>query len=223
MKPKKRKFDEIIEQGEADATFDVLPKEDTAKVRDVYEVIAGAEPPDNFRPTREQLSGLKARLDESDAPFADFGIFGNFGCKAAKLRRFDAQVMIGDKLHTRTIQGPSSHAEWLDSWQVYRTALVALGAVSSGSLDLYQEGIRRLTVLYPNSWTEILVAEEEMKFEHWDRMQEMLVREPAPQYRASQPWNFIVAQSAFNLGKQSMCTGWWKEHLTAGLNSAQNT
>jgi hypothetical protein len=132
-------------------------------------------------------------------------------------------VMVGDKLHTRTIQGPESHTAWLDSWQVYSTALLALGAVSSGPLTLYQEGIRRLTVLYPHSWGEILIAEEEMRFEHWDRMQEDLVRLPLPGYQPARPWNFIVAQSAFSLGKASLCTGWWKEHLTAGLNSAQRT
>ena len=223
VKPKKRKFEEVIEQGAGDATFEVMSKEATAKVRDTYETVAGAEPPDNFRPTREQLSGLKDRIDEGDAPFADFAVFGNFGRKAAKLRRFEIQVMVGDKLHTRLIQGPDSHSAWMDSWQVYSTALIALGAVSQGSLTLYQEGIRRLTVLYPHSWGEILIAEEEMRFEHWDRMQEELVREPLPKYLSTRPWDFIVSQSAYSLGKANMCTGWWKEHLTAGLNSTQRT
>jgi hypothetical protein len=221
--PKKRKFEEILEQGAADATFEVMSKEQVNNVRDNYELGSGAAPPENCRPTPDQISALKSRIDDDEAPFADFGIFGNVGKKAANMRRFEVRKMVGDELVTKYVSGPGNHEEWLDSWRVYRTTLIALGAVSAGSLDLYQEGVRRLTHLYPAAWGDILLAEEEMKFEHWGRMQEMLTASPAPKYESDRPWDFIVAQSAFTLGTGSMCYGWWQEHLVAGLNSPQST
>ena len=124
---------------------------------------------------------------------------------------------------TKMVAGPGSHEEWLDSWRVYRTVLISLGAVSSGALELYAEGIRRLVLLYPAAWGDILLAEEEMRFEHWDRMQEQLLVDPDPKYNTTRPWDFIVAQSAFSLGANNRCHGWWQEHLVAGLCSSQPT
>jgi hypothetical protein len=221
--PKKRKFQDILEQGD-DATFEIISKKESRAYRKHYEKITGYEPPDHCRPTTEQISALRAKIADEEAPFADFGIFGPFGKKAAKLRKFDVQKLVGDQVITKYITGPSTYDEWLGSWKVYRTTLIALGAVSSGALELYSEGIRILTTLYPHAWGEILLADEEMRYENWDRMLETFEDSdvPIPGFNPARPWDFIVAASAFNLGLKGTEAGWWNMNLVAGLNSPQS-
>jgi hypothetical protein len=224
--PKKRKFEAVLEQGE-EGTFDVISKTEATKVRKTYKTLVGRRPPLNCRPTTDQLSALRARLDEGAAPFADFGIFGPFGRKAAKLNKFEVRKLVGDQVISKFVTGPASHEEWLSSWRVYRAALIMLEAASAGSLDLYEEGIRVLTTLYPNSWSDILLADEEMRFEHWDDMYETLSDGddgPAPaDYDETRPWDFIISQSAFELGVNNLGHAWWQMNLVAALNSPQST
>ena len=148
---KKRKFEEVLEQGE-EGTFEVMSHAEARGVRKNYKTVMGRKPPVNCKATTDQLSALRSRMADGRAPFADFGIFGPFGKKIAKLRKFEVRKMVGDEIVTKYITGPSDHEEWLSSWRVYRAALIALDAVSAGSLDLYQEGIRVLVALCPNSW-----------------------------------------------------------------------
>ena len=104
-----------------------------------------------------------------------------------------------------------------------------LQAASAGSLDLYEEGIRVLHLLYPNSWSDLLLADEEMRFEHWDRMYETLTEsadddEPMPaDFDENRPWDYIICQSAFELGVNNLGQPWWQMNLVAGLNSPQST
>ena len=104
-----------------------------------------------------------------------------------------------------------------------------LQAASAGSLDLYEEGIRVLHLLYPNSWSDLLLADEEMRFEHWDRMYETLTEgadddELLPaDFNEDRPWDYIICQSAFELGVNNMGAPWWQMNIVAGLNSPQST
>ena len=141
------------------------------------------------------------------------------------MRQFELKKFVGDAIITRYISGPADHEEWLASWRVYRTALIALGAASAGALELYAEGIRMLNLLYPRSWGDILLADEDMRYENWDRMLENLEEavNPAQGFSKQRPWDHIIATSAFNLGNEGTEVGWWNLNLVAGLNSPQST
>ena len=140
------------------------------------------------------------------------------------MRKFELKKMVGDNIMTRYITGPSTYEEWMASWRVYRTTLIALGAVSAGALELYVEGIRSLVTLYPRSWGNILLADEEMRYENWDRMLETLEESDVPVagFNKQRPWDHIVATSSFSLGTDGTQSGWWNIHLVAGLNNPQS-
>jgi hypothetical protein len=54
-------------------------------------------------------------------------------------------------------------------------------------------------------------------------MMEELTDEPEPGFDESRPWDYIIAQSSFDLSEKNHESGWWKMNLVAGLNSPQST
>ena len=50
-----------------------------------------------------------------------------------------------------------------------------VGAASPHALDLYEEGVRQLALLYPAAWTHILHQEENLRAEEWQIMNEEFI------------------------------------------------
>jgi len=101
----KRKYAEVLDQSD-DASYEELAPTRIASLRAEHVRITGGAPPEDARPTSEQLSALAARLDAKRAPFADFAIWGAFGRRAAKMLKYTAQVFVEGSLQTRMLKGP---------------------------------------------------------------------------------------------------------------------
>jgi len=65
--------------------YEDLPPERVAELRAEHLRITGGAPPEDSRPTSEQLSALVARLKAKRPPFVDFAVCG--GPLAAARRR----------------------------------------------------------------------------------------------------------------------------------------
>ena len=116
---RKRKLGDYIDQGD-ETTFRMLPNEDARKVREEHETATGGEPSEAARPTSEQLCALHALVKAGCAPYADFAVFGVFGKRAAKLRRFEARILVDGQWVTKMLNGPSCFEGWQRSWKVFR-------------------------------------------------------------------------------------------------------
>ena len=110
--------------------------------RAYYENVCGSSPPEGQEPSGEQLAGLKALLDSGRVPYVDFSVWNPLGPRMAKFRRTESSVLIGGEFVTRHIEGPSSYANWEDSWSLFSVGMISLGAATPGSLAAYAAGIK---------------------------------------------------------------------------------
>jgi hypothetical protein len=216
----KRKFDDYLEQG-LPGSFEVLHKDAVSILRKNYQRLMGTKPGESKRPSNEQLSALKARLDSNQAPYADFGVFGPFGRLSAKLRKYEIKTLVGDRLISKLVSGPSDYHAWLGSWEVFKTSMIMLEAASPGALEAYAEGIRHLTVFFPNSWGDIALADVDMRDGHWERMLEETDGNPAG-YNPLRPWDYIITQSAYG-DSNLRGSHWWEMNLVKALQSPEST
>jgi hypothetical protein len=143
------------------------------------------------------------------------------------MRRLETKKFTGTEMISKLLPGPGTHEEWVASWRVFRSAMIMLSAASPGALDDYAEGIRHLTLFHPHAWSDIAVAEEKMRWEHWDRMREELVElislgHPPIGFNPKMPWDYIIGASTY--GPPSNPTAyWWTLQLTGGLASSSST
>ena len=99
---------------EADGShFKLLPAAEIELLRKVHVDSLGGPPTDAARPTVEQLSGLYAKLSKGKAPYVDLGLFGPYGGRTHRLRKFTAHIQIDGEWINRKVEGPSN----LESWQ----------------------------------------------------------------------------------------------------------
>ena len=128
------------------------------------------------------------------------------------MRRVESQVFIDSELKTRILVGPFTFNAWSASFQVFRAAMLMLEAASPQILDDYHESIRELTILHPNSWGVIYIADEMNRSEQWDAVKEACEDEET--VLSSSPWNDIIARTT--LGKAiGEDAHWWWTHVTA--------
>ena len=131
------------------------------------------------------------------APYADFGVFGAFNKQTAKNRKYEVKTLIPpDKIITKLVPGPNGYDQWLESWGVLKSGLIMLNVASPGALDQYQEGIRILTVLFPQSWGDIAQADVNMRWQYMERLLEDLEGAPAG-FDPARPWGYIFSQCAY--------------------------
>ena len=194
----KRKYSEVLDQGDGQV-YEDLPADKAHGLRAAHTKITGGPPPDDARPTTEQLSALHARMDAGRAPFADFAIWGPFGRRATKLLKYTAQVFVEGALQTRMLKGPSSYEAWRGSLKVFRSAMLMLEAARPSTLDGYEEGVRQLSLLFPQGWGTIATVEETVRAEQWDILREQIPANTPAGYDADMPWDFVIAQSTYGV------------------------
>ena len=211
--PVLKKCAELLDQG-SDLQFTPLPLTEINQLRLKFEEKTGDEPDAMARPTADQLGALKCVLASGRAPFADLGLFGPFGDRTSKLRRFQAQVWVDGELTTKMIGGPRNYEAWTSSWEVFRAAMVMLDAATIAGLDKYARGIERLHQLH-GQWPMLLLADEKCRGEQWDIMAEKCARDPPAGYSAEHPWRYIIPASAY--GPTGPMADWWYYNLVAPL------
>ena len=106
----RRKLSDYLDQGD-DAMFEPLPEQELRRYRAVFEATTGGPPQEAERPTADQLAALhhKAR---TGGLYVDFALWGPFGRRMAKHRRFEAMVWIDGALQPRMVRGPSDFESW---------------------------------------------------------------------------------------------------------------
>ena len=203
-----------IDQAE-EGVFHMLPLEDLTRMRNVYHDMFGDEPPSHERPSDEQLSGLKSRLDSGRAPYVDFGVFGQFNRRTTFFRKFEDQVLIDGRFRTMVIKGPANFVQWKSSWRIFRNAMVMLGAGVPAHFDKYEEGVRQLMVAHGNSaWATVAIADDLMRSEEWQLVYDDHCRRGVQ--ITDKVWSQICSDTAFRVG-EGVRTHWWWERVTAPL------
>ena len=195
-----------------EGTYEPLTESERVQYFKNYVDITGGEPSLETKASNDQIAALKAKIDNGKAPYADFAVFGPHGKRFAKIRKFDAQVFVNNSLQQRVMKGPSNFVSWVDSWMVFRTAMLSLQEASPQVLDDYQRGIRSLVQIYPDSWGLIFAADEIMRNEVWDEIRDELLLED--KWPAERPWNLVIKLSTFGSGDQKR-NHWWYLHVQA--------
>jgi len=211
----KRKYAEVIDQAD-ERTFSDLSSAELAECRANHVTVTGAAPPDDSRPSSDQLSALAAKLQGKQAPYVDFAIFGPFGRRQSKLLRYTAQVFVNGQLQTRQLKGPEGFEQWRAAWRVYRASMIMLGAARPSTLDSYEEGIRQLCILFPRGWGTIATADEFQRSERWEIAHEQAGMNPPRGYDAECPWDSIILDSCYgNAGGTK--NHWWETRVVLPL------
>jgi hypothetical protein len=202
----------------------MLAPDEVLKLRQNHVNTTGGPPPAEERPTTEQLSCLKYKLQLGRSPFADFAVFGPYGNRMAKLRKFVAHMFIEGELVTKQIRGPANLESWLASWRVFRAAMLMLAEASPAALDLYERGIRNLVTVHGEAfWATILIADETVRSEQWEILRENADgegRRETDMVYAKRPWNTLIAMSTFGATTNEL-THWWYLHVTAPIAKSQ--
>ena len=207
----KKRMAEVLDQMD-DGHYEPLTESERMQYNQNYVDVTGGEPSLETKASTDQIAALKSRLTSGRAPYVDFAVFVPHGKRFAKIRKFDAQVFVNNSLQQRVLRGPGNYASWVDSWNVFRTAMLSLKAASPQVLDDYQRGIFSLVQIHPEAWGLVYAADEVMRSEVWDDMRDELVTEG--RWPSMHPWNLVIKLSTFGCasGKRSH---WWYLHVLA--------
>ena len=140
-KPTGKNISEVLDQAD-DGVFEPLTTEKLDEFRKRHVDITGDHPPEDERPSSDQLSALDARLRAGRAPFVDLGIWGPWGDRHAKYRKSSPNVFVDGEWCRKLVQGPLNYPAWRQSWRVFRAAMICLGAATPAVLDAYKAGIK---------------------------------------------------------------------------------
>ena len=99
----KRKKSEVLDQMD-DGTYEPLEPDARKQMRTRHRDVTGGNPLAASRPTAQQLGALKSRVEAGDAPYTDFAVFGPYGSRLSKIRKFEAQVFVDGELKTRILR-----------------------------------------------------------------------------------------------------------------------
>ena len=82
---------------------------------------AGAKPTPDHEPTSDQLSGLKAVLEDGQPPFVDFAIFvANHHRMLNRLKLMGMRMMDDGTYQRAEIKGPADFTVWKSCWKVFK-------------------------------------------------------------------------------------------------------
>ena len=172
-------------------------------------------PSKESEPTVEQLSAVRRLIDQHNAPYCDFSIWGPYAHRLAKKIKLSGYVIGRDGVLTSVeLTGPTSFGMWLQSWQVFSNVCVMLDIIDLGTLTKHRELIEKFHNRYGQAiWALLYQADVRCRLELAERIhrqiqaeQEALVKShgsasgtppKVPGYDPSRPWN-LVYQRAIN-------------------------
>ena len=164
-----RKMSTVIDQA-IDADFKCMDEAEVRALFAKYNTENGGLPLSCEEPTGDQLQALAAVIKTDRSPYTDFGVWGPFGRRQAKLMKYNASIFAAGEWTTRLMSGPDSFHNWRRCWRVFRTGMLMLGAAKPGPLDEYEETIRALNDVYGSGhWGLIARADDVMRSEEWER------------------------------------------------------
>ena len=213
----RKKISEVLDQTD-DSTFTELTASERQTYRKNHIALTGGAPPLAVKPSAEQLGALKAKMDAGKSPYCDFALFTPHGKRVQKLLKFTAQVWVNNQLQQRVLTGPSDFRCWTECWRVFRAAMISLDAATPQVLDDYYGGIEQLTMLFPNQWGLIYMADELIRSEVWGDMREEI--EDSGELVEKGLWNKIIAKSTYGKADPDRAH-WWYLHVTAPATTGQ--
>ena len=205
--PAQRKLADVLDQGD-DGNFVPLNMDELTKIRERHVEVTGAEPPQDERPSADQLAALKSKLGAGKCPYVDLGLFGPFGDRTAKLRKFQAQIWVDGELTTKFVGGPRTFEAWKSSWAVFRAAMIMLDVCTPSALDKYARGLERLISLHGH-WDMLMVIDEKCRGEQWDILAEQCARKNPEGYSPTKPWQYIINESAYSPTGGALAEWWY--------------
>ena len=127
-----------------DAEVLVLPQTEVATMYNEYRQKFGDFPTSDSDISPDQLSALSQVLKAGAIPFADFSLFGPYGQRLLRKQTFTAWQLstATGEWQRREQPGPSDYHRWYESWKVFRTGMLLLGAADAERLDAYAEHVR---------------------------------------------------------------------------------
>ena len=197
----KVKIGQVLDQG-SDQEVPMLPTEKLLEVRRKYLETMGGPPLQRAEVTDSQITALHFRDKGGQAPFADFGIWGPFGTRAERKRKFTSYVLnTNGSWQPVEVAGSSSLEVWRDSWAVFRTAAIMLDIASPAALDDYATCFEERCRLFPRAWHICAQADIRCRSEHWAeefrRQAEWHRAQPGfSPYDPSRPWNSVIREAA---------------------------
>lgn len=165
-----------------------------------YVVTMGAQPDEAEEPTSSQLAALHKKVFvENRAPYCDFSVWTPFERRMSRVQKCRVYTPLGDgSFLQKDLPGPSTHAAWRASWNVFKTACIMLNVCSLASLEAYSKAIERLTVQWPRCWGLIYMADDAARAERLERTRRRLTIEAAQgrqvprDWDANRPWSCIL-------------------------------
>eukprot|EP00971_Amphidinium_carterae_P294964 5857002-Amphidinium_carterae.1 len=89
----------------------------------------GAHPVPQEEVTADQLTAIKALLDEGLPPYVDMAVWRPYGLRMQKKIAFHTAMLTpGGSLRRTELRGPSNFSEWQESFRLLKTALISLRA-----------------------------------------------------------------------------------------------
>ena len=175
----------------------------------LYEVFYGKNqrPHPDQEPSIEQLSGLKALLDTSQSPYADFAMFQPHAARIMKKIRFSGLTLnkVG-ALTQAEIYGPPGLDSWRSCYDVWSNAATMLDSIDLGALQAYNSRIEMLHVRCCEAkvWPLLYQADTRARLEHLPRKRLELLNEhqdattagSSTSYEPGRPWNLSLSSVA---------------------------
>ena len=171
-----------------------------------YEVLFGKNqrPHPDHEPSIEQLSGLKALLDATQPPYADYAIFQPYAARIMKKIKFSGLILNkAGALAQAEIFGPPDLDNWRSCHEVWSNAMIMLDAIDLGALQAYKSRIEMLHVRYGESkvWPLLYQADTRARLEHLPRKrlellqahQEAVRAGNTTPYNENRPWNYALS------------------------------
>ena len=114
----------ILDQA-SDQEVERWMREELIALRGRFIALEGEDPMKAEDVTDDQLSVLAAAIKVGMTPYADFGVWKQFGQRAAKSLKFTLHFLDhSGSRRTKEVLGPDSFATWEACWRVFRTAAI---------------------------------------------------------------------------------------------------
>ena len=97
---------------------------------------AGERPPLGVEPTLAHLTCIQTVLKSGECPYVVLAVWVAYANRGVKSHRLTGkQIMQDGTLGELLMLGPANFDLWLQSWRVFRTAMILLSSADMGVLD----------------------------------------------------------------------------------------
>ena len=186
-----------------------------------YKKTTRGDCPPEASPNRDQISALRALVEEEDEIGVDMAVWVPFANRLLKKRAVDGwRPMPDGKWQPISLFGPPTPKDWGKSYKLFRSGAIMDDIIDLEWLDQYGEKVFRFVDKGPaEAWALIYQVEARTRTEHAPRVRRQLEskHEQALEYGwptdfdPKRPWNAVWRQLVEGEEK------WWNEELNEAL------